>query len=104
VSLVEVLKAAAELLDAIDGRIGAADWDWVAYDHAGSEATVFVAGCLRVAATHPDVALMCLRHGLKLIHALPVPTRRFEFQCRITDELRELGLPFELRERLMLAA
>jgi hypothetical protein len=104
VSLVDVVGAAAELLDAVDERIGAADWEWVAYDHAGSEAAVFAAGCLQAAQTHPEVALLCLRHGLKLLHELAVPTARFVFQERISAELRELGVPLQVSQRLRLVA
>lgn len=99
-----MLETAAELLSVADERMGAADWDWIARDHAAAEATAFAAGVLEFALTHPGPALMCLEHALQLVHSLPLPTGRFIFQDRITAELRELGLPFEMRTKLRLVA
>lgn len=99
-----MLDAAAELLDAADQRMGAADWEWIAYDHASREAAAWAAAVLPIAEELPDVALLCLQEALVLLRTMPLPTGHYVFEDAIKARLGALGLPFDVRRRLSLVA
>jgi hypothetical protein len=91
VTLEQVASAAAELLDAADERLVAADLETVSYDHAAAEARLVVAGCLETASEAPDAALLILEITLQILTVLPLPTRQDELRLALRAELRRQG-------------
>ncbi len=94
-ALEEALQAATELLDAADERLVFLSDDWVAYDHAATEAVTFAAACISEAVQFPVPYCLALRHGIRLLRSLSRPTGMGEFRRRLWAELEPLGLPVE---------
>lgn len=84
--------------------MGAADSEWIAYDHASREALALEAGVARFAHELPDVALLCLQEALQLLRTMRLPTGRYVFEDAVKARLSALGLPIEARRRLSLVA
>jgi len=99
VTLRDVAKAAAILLDMVDERIGGADVDWVSHDHAGAEAAIIAAACLESAALADsegdtaDVAgcLKVLELSARILGELPLPTGQNEILRRLRSALEAGG-------------
>ena len=91
-SLAEVALAAATLLDAAEERMIGVAGLGIAYDHAGTESRLVVAGCLESAAEgNADDALEILRIALDVLSTLPVPTGQDVLRLLLREELRRRG-------------
>ncbi len=101
--LAAVCSAAAQLLDACEARLGAADEEWVVYDQASKEAVLVAAAALEWATEEPAQAGLVLDRAAALLGRLPVPTARLVFQQRLMAELVALGL-VEWSQKLQLVA
>jgi hypothetical protein len=100
--LEEVAALVAELSEAADERLGGADLEWATYDHAAVEAFALAGSAAAMGIDEPAVVSLVLRHGIKLLRSLPIPTglewvdgRGWVgvFRLRLWAELEALGLP-----------
>lgn len=63
-----------QLTELADERVTSADLEWAVYDHAASEAMTLCGSCAAMSDEEPAVAALVLRHAIKMLPSLPVPT------------------------------